>query len=254
MIDAPQAGDSQTTDPRLAEHRLIWREKPVLREIYSDYYRRMARACRPGATLEIGGGSGNFKEFAPDVVSTDILATPWLDAVADAQALPFSDKSFDNIVLLDVLHHIERPARFFDEACRLLKPNGRIVLIEPGITPVSNFFFTHFHPEPVDMTADPLLEGPLAEGRDAFDANQGIPSLLFGRDKTHFTARFTGLKIIRVQRLSLFAYPLSGGFRKWSLVPAVLVPVLLKVESVLLPLLGPLMGFRLFVVLEKNGN
>lgn len=248
------AEDSQATDPRLAEHRLIWREKPVLREIYSDYYRRMARECRPGATLEIGGGSGNFKEFAPDVVSTDILATPWLDAVADAQALPFSNSSFDNIVLLDVLHHIERPARFFDEACRLLKPNGRIVLIEPGISPVSKFFFDNFHPEPVDMTADPLVENPLDPNRDAFDANQGIPSLLFGRDKTRFTARFPDLKIIKAQRLSLFAYPLSGGFRTWSLIPAALVPALLKVESALAPLLGPLMGFRLFVVLEKSGD
>ncbi len=246
------AENSQATDPRLAEHRLIWREKPVLREIYSDYYRRMARECKPGATLEIGGGSGNFKEFAPDVVSTDILATPWLDAVADAQALPFRDASFDNIVLLDVLHHIERPARFFDEAERLLKPNGRIVLVEPGISPVSHFFFSRFHPEPVDMSADPLAQGPLDPGRDAFDANQGIPSLLFCRDPGRFRARFAGLKIIKARRLSLFAYPLSGGFQKWSLVPTIFVPALLKIENILLPILGPLMGFRLFIVLEKS--
>ncbi len=84
---------------------MIWHDKPVLRELYSDFYRRMAAQCRPGETLEIGGESGNFKEFAPHVVSTDVLFAPWLNSVCDAQALPFKDTTFDNVVMMDVLHH-----------------------------------------------------------------------------------------------------------------------------------------------------
>ena len=95
-----------------AERRAAWDAKPVLRALYHDYYRRMARACRPGRTLEIGGGSGNFKAFAPTVVSTDVTLAPWLDAVCDAHALPFAAASFDNLVLFDVLHHLERPPLF----------------------------------------------------------------------------------------------------------------------------------------------
>ena len=80
----------------------------------------MAALCRAGRTLEIGGGSGNLKAFAPDVVSTDVLAADWLDAACDAQRLPFADDSFDNIVMLDVLHHLQRPVRFFEAATRVL--------------------------------------------------------------------------------------------------------------------------------------
>jgi len=55
-----------------------------------------------------------------------------------------------------------------------------------------------------------------------------------------------------VRNLSLFAYPLSGGYRRWSLVPAFLVRPLLLVEDGLLTLLGPAMAFRLFVLLERR--
>src|SRR4051812_7040079 len=109
------------TEKVLHEHRDTWARKPVLRAIYNDFYTRVADASKPGVSLEIGGGSGNLKDFASSVVSTDIVFTLWLDAVADAQALPFSDASFSNIVAVDVLHHIERPKRFLYEARRVLK-------------------------------------------------------------------------------------------------------------------------------------
>src|SRR5258708_5132082 len=116
-------------DHRLDEYRIIWERKPVLRAIYHDYYQRIVSHTEPGRTLEIGGGSGNLKQYMPDVVSTDILPGSWLDARADAQRLPFRDGTFDNIVLVDVLHHIERPAEFFGESCRVLRRGGRIVMV-----------------------------------------------------------------------------------------------------------------------------
>jgi ubiquinone/menaquinone biosynthesis C-methylase UbiE len=114
--------DSHLHKLRLNDYRLIWHHKPVLRKLYSEFYRRMADACRPGAILEVGGGSGNFKKFAPHVMSTDILFAPWLDSVCDAQSLPFRNGSFDNVMMMDVLHHLERPTIFLREALRVLKP------------------------------------------------------------------------------------------------------------------------------------
>ena len=55
----------------LGAYRARWQEKPVLRAVYEDMYRRMAAACVAGPTLEVGGGAGNFKDYAPGVVSTD---------------------------------------------------------------------------------------------------------------------------------------------------------------------------------------
>lgn len=235
----------------LEDYRRIWQRKPVLRAIYTDYYRRIVSASLPGRSLEIGGGSGNLKEFADDVVSTDIQLAPWLDAAADAQALPFTANSFSNIIVVDVLHHIEWPRRFLAEAVRVLRPKGRLILLEPAITPVSWFFYTFLHPEPVVMCADPLADGAPDPHRDPFDANGAIPTLLFNRERARFERMFPQLRITRLEHLSFLAYPLSGGFRQWSLIPTATVPALLKAEQALAPLIGPLMAFRLFAVLEK---
>jgi SAM-dependent methyltransferase len=235
----------------LAEHKAIWGEKPVLRAIYADYYRQIIAHCKAGRTLEIGGGSGNLKEFLPDVRSTDIVPASWLNAAADAQALPFCDKSFTNIVMVDVLHHVERPIRFFREASRVLKDDGRLVLLEPGISPMSSIFLRLFHAEPVIMSADPLEDGVLDPARKPFDANQAIPTLLMTSHKRRFEATFPELKIARVYWLSLFAYPLSGGFQSWSLVNASFAKMILAFERRIAPLLGRLLGFRILIVIKR---
>jgi SAM-dependent methyltransferase len=239
-------------EARGLEYRMTWEGKPVLREIYRDYYQRLMQRAVPGRILEIGGGSGNLKSFAADVVSTDIAHAPWLDGVADAQALPFGGGTFSNIVMVDVLHHIEWPARFFREAARVLIPGGRILMIEPGISPVSGVFYRRFHPEPVDMSVDPLADGERTAGRDPFESNQAIPTLIAGRHRDRFEQRFPDLRLVEVGWLSLFAYPLSGGFRQWSALPAVLARPLLRLEDLLAPLLGRMLGFRLLLVIERR--
>ena len=241
-------------DSRIAEHGRQWRRKPVLRDIYLDLYRRMAAELVGGRTLEIGGGAGIFKEYAPDVITTDILSAPWLDLVADAQVLPFAPDTFSNIVMFDVLHHIEYPRRFLAEASRVLKRGGRIIMVEPAITPVSWPFYKWLHPEPVDLAADPLRDGSPELTRDAFAANQAIPTRLFGRDRARFLATFPEFTIRRRNWLSLFSYPLSGGFQPWCLVPHGWVASLLWIENFLAPAIGRVFGFRMLVVISKRAE
>lgn len=239
----------------LDANKRAWEEKPSLRAVYHDLYRRIAAACAKGATLEIGGGTGNLKAYAPHVVATDIQTAPWLDAVCDAHHLPFADRVFSNVVLFDVLHHLARPALFFTEAERVLRPGGRIVMVEPAITPMSWLFYHWLHPEPVRMGEDPLAAGAPPADRDPYDANQAFPSLLFGPSFMHHGARFRAmfphLAVREARPMSLFAYPMTGGFRPWSLIPEAAVAPVLAMERMLAPVLGPLCAFRVLVVLER---
>ena len=113
-------------DPRLREHRDVWDRKPGLRAVYADYHIRLLDAVPNGPILEIGGGSGNFRDIAPNAISVDLAASPWVDVCCDAHELPFLDGAFSGIVMLDVLHHLARPAAFFAEAARALRPGGRL--------------------------------------------------------------------------------------------------------------------------------
>jgi SAM-dependent methyltransferase len=238
-------------DPRLAGPRAAWEAKPALRAVYQDTYARIAAALVPGPTLEVGGGSGGLARRLPGVIATDVLPGPWLDAVADAHALPFAPGAFANLVMVDVLHHLAAPLAFFREAARVLAPGGRLVMVEPAITPASRVAFALGHPEPVDARADPLAEASVGR-RDPFAANQAIPTLLLTRDRERLAALVPDLVLREARRFALLAYPLSGGYRSWSLVPARFVPALLRLEGALAPLLGPLMAFRWFASFERR--
>lgn len=233
-----------------AAYREIWNRKPVLREVYGDVYRRMLAACVPGSILEIGGGSGNFKAFAPHAVSSDIAPAPWLDMVCDAQRLPFADASFDNIVMMDVLHHIGSPLRFLQEAGRVLRPHGRLIFCEPAITPLSGIFW-RFHEEPVDMSVDPLALTTVSPDKDPWESNQAIPTLLVGRYRDAVSRALPGLVLHNVERFSFAAYPLSGGFKAWSLLPKALARPLLQLEWRSRGLFGRFAAFRLLGVYRR---
>lgn len=235
-----------------ASYRQMWEQKPSLRAVYGDIYQRILDAVADGPILEIGGGSGNFKSFAPHTVSTDIVSAPWLDAVCDAQQLPFAPGTFANVVMVDVLHHIEYPARAMNEFARVLRKGGRLIFCEPAITPLSGIFYRLFHEEPVDMSANPLKDGVITADKDPWDSNQALPTLLTGRYRKETEAAVPDLTLLGVDQFSFLGYPLSGGFKEWSLLPANIAPGLLRVEWSVRKVLGPLAAFRLLAVYEKT--
>jgi SAM-dependent methyltransferase len=251
----------------------VWQRRPLLRTIYHGYFREMvahfAQAAASGGgggkyglVVEIGGGSGNFKEYFAThhtgggrLIATDIVPTHHCDLAVDAMAMPFADASVDNLVMMDVLHHIPFPLRFMGEAERVLRPGGRLVMTEPYISPASRVIFAVGHPEPVVPGAK--IFGTCADddpcplrGEGAFASNQATPTLLFFRDLRQFQSRFPGLRVLHRLRRSLFVYPLSGGFSGPKLLPRFLEPVGWGVEKLLTPL-APLLACRLVVVVEK---
>lgn len=98
--------------------------------------------CEPQPTdraLDVAGGTGALAEaLLPRVAAVTVCdvseamlahvpagATP---LVARAEQLPIGDGSFDLVVCVHALHHIDRPVRAIDEMARVLAPGGRLVL------------------------------------------------------------------------------------------------------------------------------
>jgi len=235
----------------ICRHRDVWERKPLLRAIYNDWYREMFRWFLSGKTLEVGGGSGNLKQLVPEIVSTDVVELPWLDAVSNAQYLSFRSESFSNIVIFDVLHHLENPILFISEALRVLKPGGRFVIMEPYVSWASYPVYRFLHPEPLDLSADPFRVVPHDPNREPFHSNQGIPTLLLERYWNRFRESFPAFRKLSQQWLGFLVYPLSGGFDHPPLIPTWLYRPLHWTEKCFSPF-GRFIAFRFLVVLEKT--
>jgi SAM-dependent methyltransferase len=135
-------------------HRETWKRKPTLRALYRDFYSRLIRSCPPGLILDIGAGTSHRIDLTGSLVRLDVRQGLGIDVVADAHALPFGANSFDGMIMIDVLHHLQFPVRFLRGAAEVLRPGGRISMMEPGVSPWSRHFYAWFHHEPVDMSAD----------------------------------------------------------------------------------------------------
>lgn len=237
----------------LKKHRETWQNKKILRDIYTKWYQKIIDNLSnvPGKTLEIGSGSGNFKEFKPDIISSDIDPQPWLDMSFDAHKMPFKNKELSNIVMIDVLHHISNPIKFLYEAHRVLKKEGRIIMIEPYPSPFSLIVYKLFHPEPFNFNVNYYKQLNNPTEKKAWDSNQAIPYLIFFKEKNYFNHKFSNeFKIIKRDIFSFILYPLSGGFENKQILPDILIPVA-KIFEILLTPLKHLFAFRCIIVLEK---
>jgi SAM-dependent methyltransferase len=235
----------------LAKHREIWNKKPVLREIYFDWYRMLAQNLVEGKTVELGSGTGNFKEFMPQSVSSDIDPQPWLDKVFDAHKMPFRAGTISNLVMIDVFHHLADPVKFLHEAHRVLRKGGRILMIEPYPSFFSIIIYKIFHPEPFFFNIDYFSAPKMKMIKKPWDSNQAIPYLIFFKNVKLFNKQFSKKYIFRRKELfSFFTYPLSGGFDNKQLYPFFLKPFLSKAEELFKPF-SKWLAFRCLVVLEK---
>jgi SAM-dependent methyltransferase len=250
------ASDTQAQE-QLLRHRRVWEQKPMLRRVYSEEFfaRLLAQRVMDGVSIEVGAGPGFFKQFAPGIFSTDLIWCPWLDAIADAQHLPFRRGSVANIFGLDMLHHLAAPLDFLRESARILAPGGRLILIEPWITPFSWFIFRFLHQERCDLseTAWTATHGNPAQEKLAFDGNQAIPYLLFGpRYGARTLQALPELRMLALEPFCLFAYLLSGGFNHMGLLPESWYPLVSRFERASQPLWRRLAALRALVVLEKT--
>ena len=110
-------------------------------EKHPDLYQAELEAVRSlipasGSGVEIGVGSGRFA--APLGIPIGVEPAPRMAEMARhrgikivpgmAENLPFADSSFDFAVMVTVVCFLDDVARAFREACRILKPNGTLVI------------------------------------------------------------------------------------------------------------------------------
>ena len=108
-----------------------------------DLIRRYAGVDRM-RMLDVGCGLGTYirklHAFSSEVYGVDVDAEKVAQAqqtlpnvyLAPAEQLPFDDNFFDVVLLHEVLEHVRDDRQAVREACRVLKPGGRMVIFVPN--------------------------------------------------------------------------------------------------------------------------
>jgi len=132
-------------------------------EAIYDTVEQIFRDLPKGTVLDVPSGEGalaiRLAEMGYDVRCCDLY--PEIFRLPEVEikkgdlnsSLPYEDRSFDHIVCIEGLEHIENPHQAFREFQRLIRPGGRLVVSVPNILNIEErlkwLFFgytSHFKP------------------------------------------------------------------------------------------------------------
>ena len=116
------------------------------RELYADVLHKLDQFSF-NTLLDVGCGTGNLlslisSKYEVQLSGVDIsknmleIAQDKLGEkadlrVGDSENLPFDDDTFDIVTCTDSFHHYPRPENVLKEMKRVLKPKGRLLIVDP---------------------------------------------------------------------------------------------------------------------------
>lgn len=117
-----------------------------LERAYADCHEivlKHATAEAPCKVLDLAAGQGplsyHLSQRGFDVTATEVYTdqfkapgVPCIKANLN-ERIPFDDASFDLILAVEILEHLEAPRAFIREIHRLLRPGGRLIVSTPNI-------------------------------------------------------------------------------------------------------------------------
>jgi SAM-dependent methyltransferase len=162
--------------------------------------------------VEIGSGSGFTPRYLErDIILTDIVANDWLDLVMDGTKIAFGDDTVDVLVASNALHHFSRPMAFLNEAQRILKPGGLLLLNEAYCSLLLRAALRIAQHEGYSFDVDVFDPDAIVnDPHDPWSGNNAISNLLFDR-KAEFEARLPGLRILLDVPHESLLFLASGG-------------------------------------------
>jgi SAM-dependent methyltransferase len=134
----PEAPSTTAEQVALGNPSFVWRAGQDRRLNLIRQYVELEDA----RVLDIGCGIGKYVEKLSAVsreaygVDIDIARLRKADAnglsVAVSERLPFADGSFDAVLLNEVIEHVTDDAETLQEACRVLRPGGHVIIYAPN--------------------------------------------------------------------------------------------------------------------------
>lgn len=195
------------------------RHNPYLHEIVIGTLKKFG----PGRVLDLPAGPGyllkDLKTMGFDGVAGEIDEKLHVFSELEYRKIDmtsrfdFADASFDYVVSIEGIEHIENHFAFLREVRRVLKPGGKFILTTPNVSSLESrfkFFLSGFH----QLAEKPI---PLDTSNIYFEHINPIPfhQLYFACEKAGLRVR--DLKTRRYRKGSRLLYVLLYPFVRWSI-------------------------------------
>lgn len=99
-----------------------------------------------GSCLDVGGGTGRIASALTErgMISTILDSSMKMllnsrdksvhgRVLGLSEGIPFAEGSYDRVVIVDAFHHVADQPATIDEMTRVLKPGGRLLVVDPDI-------------------------------------------------------------------------------------------------------------------------
>ena len=119
---------------------------PATNERIVDAFVRLSGLPAGARVVDLGCGSGAFTDvlrrrgyscagvdLSPKLIAIARSKFPNIEFIeGDVEHLPFTDGSFDGVLLSGLIHHLPDPSRCATEVLRILRPRGKFVAFDPN--------------------------------------------------------------------------------------------------------------------------
>jgi len=200
-------------------------------EIYHSKFEEVSRRLEPGARslLDIGCRNGILRKYLPEEMSytgVDLSPGPNVTQVCNVEhGIPFADASFDAVVALDVLEHIDNIWFAFDEMVRVARRQVMVVLPNSYHFRERTRFLRGREGGKYVLSPDPIHDRhrwlPSYRSAHAFCARQAVRHGLRGSESIMVDERRNIVRelLVRVLPLNLMAVALFQVFEKAETAP-----------------------------------
>lgn len=226
-----------------------------LRSYFSFLYKIVNQELEKfDSILEVGAGAAISEIFLKQrIVRTDILPFNEFDVMGHCsmENLPFKESQFDAVLAFDSIHHSEKPSKAILEFLRVTREGGKIILVEPFVSPLSYLPYKMFHHE--DTSWDFREKGSIelsSRNLNPEMGDQGVSRFIINQLSNWRSTNFPKLTV-SITYLSPFSFFATGGVSSPLRTPKIFVNFLIYVEKLIPNFILKFLASRVIFTIRK---